>query len=60
MPSRPSPPTPDLYALQLNFPGAVLAADAELNPLSASRRAFSIFGIRARADRIQSALSGLS
>jgi PAS domain S-box-containing protein len=47
-------------AVQANFPGAVLAVDATLKPLSGSRKGFSVFGVRARPERLTEALSDLA
>ncbi len=57
---RSSSPSKELPPIQLNFPGAVLTVDLDMKPLSCSRKGFSIFGLRARPDRISKALSELS
>ncbi|GEM_PF-427307 len=61
MPPKPSfSPSAAHPAVQPNFPGAVLTVDEALNPLSGSRKGFSVFGVRARADRTADALSDLA
>lgn len=61
MPPKPPSSSSAVYpALQPNFPGAVLTVDEALKPLSGSRKGFSVFGVRARADRMADALSDLA
>ena len=46
--------------VQSNFPGAVLTVDEGLTPLSGTRKGFSVFGVRARGERLSEALADLS
>ena len=60
MPSQPPSPSSEPSAIPPNFPGAVMTVNDALKPLSASRKGFSIFGVRARADRLPDALTDLT